>query len=183
MSMNAEQAREFLSDRLDALSSGRLQFTSTIRVELPDRETADVAIKVIDPRTFDRFSAIGVARYASGRVVGEQHTQMASYSFDWAKNHGHMSIMCQDFDMDPTGLFLPNGKEPHEPPTRHDDLKGLGAAVIWIDRLESCGTGYDLVYSEQTQRRAATMDTGRNGETNRLFIDPALQLALSQHIQ
>jgi len=180
MSMNATKAMEYLGERLDALAEGKLTYTSTIHVELPDDDQADVAIKIHCPVTNDRLVVQGIAHYIDGRLVGEKHTQMGKdLSFTWAKDHQHAPIGCLDFSMSPEGVFLPTDKAPDVPPTRLYGNHGLGMATMTIIDMEQCGTAYDLVYGEMTRKRAAALHG--NGEPG-LFIDPALQLALDQQL-
>lgn len=169
-----EQAQAHFDERMAALAAGELTFTSTVHVELPDGDEADVAIKVLDPVTRDRLVPTGIARYLNGRVVGESHAQGAMPS-SWQDNHRHQPVQCMDFELK-DGLFVPRDTTV---PTRLHGNEGLGMALGTVERLESCGAGYDLFWSKKVLEQARRM---RGEGEHQLFIDPALQFAVDQRL-
>lgn len=176
---NGPAARVFLGRQLDLLSAGQLLNTSTYHVESPV-DSADVAIKVSPLEESGLITAVGVARYASGRVVGEVHSQSASL-FGSLKKHSHADILCQDFEMRASGLFLPDDKVPEESPTQLVQLNGLVRAVDMISMLHNFDLGCDIRYSKPARERARSLDTSRN-RALRLFKNPALRVALNEQI-
>lgn len=157
-----------------------------VRVMVPGEGEADVALKVQMSSSLDRVIARGIARYLSGRVVGEKHIKMLQLDPGWMVGHSHGlhgEARCLGFIYD-EGQFvlseLLRGREAlGEIELRDNSLDWNGEILNGLLTTDSSASVFAPDGGAALRRARLLRGTGA---VNELLVDAALRQALDDRL-
>lgn len=183
MSIWLEQRLDSFSSSVDKVMDGALGQVRLAHVTLPGGEAADVALKLHLVDRIGWLSIQGLARYESGRVVGELHTQELAPDPAWLDGHEH-TMKCEGF-VYADGRFQDPGYAHRKAPWSYDSRRdaALTTASLITRRLIETPPVHNVFGSDGDSlalRRARRL-RGK-GTANELLFDLALRTALDERL-